>query len=207
MKRVWNRLRQFAFYPEEERIYVWILMGPFFLTLLIIPHLSKFGPLQLALALGSISLSWMVAIFFGLETLQITQKMRSLEGQIGAFEGIKTKLEENHQYELENIKSSLGGLYVELDESAKKLLFEKNQTEKLELELEKEKTLVESLQQTSHLLEQELVEFKEKFRVVNSELKVYKSSSYSRYEVKHMVDELNRYRIREKQATLLTQQQ
>lgn len=207
MKRVWNRLRQFAFYPEEERIYVWILMGPFFLTLLIIPHLSKFGPLQLALALGSISLSWMVAIFFGLETLQITQKMRSLEGQIGAFEGIKTKLEENHQYELENIKSSLGGLYVELDESAKKLLFEKNQTEKLELELEKEKTLVEALQQTSHLLEQELVEFKEKFRVVNSELKVYKSSSYSRYEVKHMVDELNRYRIREKQATLLTQQQ
>ncbi len=207
MRRAWNRLRQFAFYPEEERIYVWILMGPFFLTLLVLPHLSKFAPLQLALALGSISLSWMVAIFFGLETLQITQKMRSYEGQIGAFEAVKAKLEESHQHELENVKSSLSGLYVELDESSKKLLMEKNQIENLELALEKEKFLADSMQQATVNLEQELLEIREKFRVVNSELKVYKSSSYSRYEVKHMVDELNRYRVREKQALLLSSQQ
>ncbi|MBU6149638.1 MAG: hypothetical protein KGQ54_05530, partial [Verrucomicrobia bacterium] len=46
----------------------------------------------------------------------------------------------------------------------------------------------------------------ERFRGINSELKVYKSSSYTRYEVKHMVDELNRFRIREKQAMLLQKQ-
>ena len=77
MRWVWNRIRQFAFYPEEERIYIWILIGPLFLTLLLIPHLSKFAPLQLTLALGSISLSWILAIIFGLETLQIAQKICS----------------------------------------------------------------------------------------------------------------------------------
>jgi uncharacterized protein YfkK (UPF0435 family) len=98
-------------------------------------------------------------------------------------------------------------LYVELDESSKKLLTEKNQIENLELALEKEKFLADSMQQATVNLEQELLEIREKFRVVNSELKVYKSSSYSRYEVKHMVDELNRYRVREKQALLLSSQQ
>jgi cell division protein ZapA (FtsZ GTPase activity inhibitor) len=205
MRKVWNRLRQFAFYPEEERIYVWILMGPFFLTLLLLPHLSKFAPLQLTLALGSISLSWMLAIFFGLETLQITQKMRSLEAQLGTFETEKTKLEQNHQHDLEDLKSSLNVLYAELDDSSQKLTDEKNQKESVMLELEKEKALVETMQQSVNLLDEELIEMKEKFRAVNSELKVYKSSSYTRYEVKHMVDELNRYRIKEKQASLLTQ--
>jgi|694.fasta_scaffold121797_4 hypothetical protein len=205
MRKVWNRLRQFAFYPEEERIYVWILMGPFFLTLLLLPHLSKFAPLQLTLALGSISLSWMLAIFFGLETLQITQKMRSLEAQLGTFETEKTKIEQNHQHDLEDLKSSLNVLYAELDDSSQKLTDEKNQKESVMLELEKEKALVETMQQSVNLLDEELIEMKEKFRAVNSELKVYKSSSYTRYEVKHMVDELNRYRIKEKQASLLTQ--
>lgn len=205
MRKVWNRLRQFAFYPEEERIYVWILMGPFFLTLLLLPHLSKFAPLQLTLALGSISLSWMLAIFFGLETLQITQKMRSLEAQLGTFETEKTKIEQNHQHDLEDLKSSLNLLYAELDDSSQKLTDEKNQKESVMLELEKEKALVETMQQSVNLLDEELIEMKEKFRAVNSELKVYKSSSYTRYEVKHMVDELNRYRIKEKQASLLTQ--
>jgi cell division protein ZapA (FtsZ GTPase activity inhibitor) len=205
MRKVWNRLRQFAFYPEEERIYVWILMGPFFLTLLLLPHLSKFAPLQLTLALGSISLSWMLAIFFGLETLQITQKMRSLEAQLGTFETEKTKIEQNHQHDLEDLKSSLNVLYAELDDSSQKLTDEKNQKESVMLELEKEKALVETMQQSVNLLDEELIEMKEKFRAVNSELKVYKSSSYTRYELKHMVDELNRYRIKEKQASLLTQ--
>ncbi|MBM3195792.1 MAG: hypothetical protein FJZ62_03485 [Chlamydiae bacterium] len=206
MRRVWNRLRQLAFYPEEERIYVWILMGPFFLTLLLLPQLSKFAPLQLTLALGSISLSWMLAIFFGLETLQITQKMRSLEAQLGTFEAEKTKLEENHQHDLEDLKGSLNVLYAELDDSSQKLTDEKNQKESVMLEWEKEKALVETMQQSVNLLDEELIEMKEKFRAVNSELKVYKSSSYTRYEVKHMVDELNRYRVKEKQASLLTQQ-
>ena len=181
-------------------------MGPFFLTLLLLPHLSKFAPLQLTLALGSISLSWMLAIFFGLETLQITQKMRSLEAQLGTFETEKTKIEQNHQHDLEDLKSSLNVLYAELDDSSQKLTDEKNQKESVMLELEKEKALVETMQQSVNLLDEELIEMKEKFRAVNSELKVYKSSSYTRYEVKHMVDELNRYRVKEKQASLLTQQ-
>jgi peptidoglycan hydrolase CwlO-like protein len=114
----------------------------------------------------------MLAIFFGLETLQITQKMRSLEAQLGTFETEKTKLEQNHQHDLEDLKSSLNVLYAELDDSSQKLTDEKNQKESVMLELEKEKALVETMQQSVNLLDEELIEMKEKFRAVNSELKV-----------------------------------
>jgi hypothetical protein len=205
MRWVWNRIRQFAFYPEEERIYIWILIGPLFLTLLLIPHLSKFAPLQLTLALGSISLSWILAIIFGLETLQIAQKMRSFEGQVGGFETEKGRLIQNHQSELEHMRSTTDSLYGELDEASKALCEEKLLKEAVQLSFEKERALLETLQQTILDLEDEMGKMKEKFRVVNSELKVYKSSSYTRYEVKHIVDELNRYRVKEKQAALLAE--
>ncbi len=205
MRWVWNRIRQFAFYPEEERIYIWILIGPLFLTLLLIPHLSKFAPLQLTLALGSISLSWILAIIFGLETLQIAQKMRSFEGQVGGFETEKGRLIQNHQSELEHMRSTTDSLYGELDEASKALCEEKLLKEAVHLSLEKERALLETLHQTILDLEDEMGKMKEKFRVVNSELKVYKSSSYTRYEVKHIVDELNRYRVKEKQAALLAE--
>ena len=205
MRWVWNQIRQFAFYPEEERIYIWILIGPLFLTLLLIPHLSKFAPLQLTLALGSISLSWILAIIFGLETLQIAQKMRSFEGQVGGFETEKGRLIQNHQSELEHMRSTTDSLYGELDEASKALCEEKLLKEAVHLSLEKERALLETLHQTILDLEDEMGKMKEKFRVVNSELKVYKSSSYTRYEVKHIVDELNRYRVKEKQAALLAE--
>lgn len=205
MRLVWNRIRQFAFYPEEERIYIWILIGPLFLTLLLIPHLSKFAPLQLTLALGSISLSWILAIIFGLETLQIAQKMRSFEGQVGGFETEKGRLIQNHQSEIDHMRSTADSLYGELDEASKALSEEKLLKEAAQLSLEKERALLEALQQTILDLEDEMGKMKEKFRVVNSELKVYKSSSYTRYEVKHIVDELNRYRVKEKQLALLAE--
>jgi len=189
MKRVWNRLRQLAFYPEEERIYVWILMGPLFLTLLLIPHMSKFAPLQLALALGSISLSWMVAIFFGLESLQVYQKVRSYEGQIENFDREKERLEQAHQYTLEQKQSMIDNCFSEMDE--------------LNRTLSVDREILTETQVMLTALEEELAQLKDRFRAVNSELKVYKSSSYTRYEVKHMVDELNRFRIREKQQSLL----
>ncbi len=189
MKRVWNRLRQLAFYPEEERIYVWILMGPLFLTLLLIPHMSKFAPLQLALALGSISLSWMVAIFFGLESLQVYQKVRSYEGQIENFDREKERLEQAHQYTVEQKQSMIDNCFAEMDE--------------LNRTLSVDREILTETQVTLTALEEELAQLKDRFRAVNSELKVYKSSSYTRYEVKHMVDELNRFRIREKQQSLL----
>ncbi|MBM3196958.1 MAG: hypothetical protein FJZ61_03120 [Chlamydiae bacterium] len=205
MRLVWNRIRQFAFYPEEERIYIWILIGPLFLTLLLIPHLSKFAPLQLTLALGSISLSWILAIIFGLETLQIAQKMRSFEGQVGGFETEKGRLIQNHQSEIDHMRSTADSLYGELDEASKALSEEKLLKEAAQLGLEKERALLETLQQTILDFEDEMGKMKEKFRVVNSELKVYKSSSYTRYEVKHIVDELNRYRVKEKQLALLAE--
>lgn len=205
MRLVWNRIRQFAFYPEEERIYIWILIGPLFLTLLLIPHLSKFAPLQLTLALGSISLSWILSIIFGLETLQIAQKMRSYEGQVGGFETEKGRLIQNHQSEIDHMRSTADSLYGELDEASKALSEEKLLKEAAQLSLEKERALLETLQQTILDLEDEMGKMKEKFRVVNSELKVYKSSSYTRYEVKHIVDELNRYRVKEKQLALLAE--
>ena len=206
MKRVWNRLRQYAFYPEDQRTYVWILMGPFFLTLLQIPHLSKFAPLQLTLALGSISLSWMLSIIFGLESMQITQKMGSLQTLVDNFDCIKARLEESHQHELEALKTSMDAVYGEMDEISRHLDLEKEAHQKSILDLEKERALVTSVQESIALVEEELDQLKERFRGINSELKVYKSSSYTRYEVKHMVDELNRFRIREKQAMLLQKQ-
>jgi hypothetical protein len=203
MKRVWNRLRQFAFYPEDQRTYVWILMGPLFLTLLQIPHLSKFAPLQLTLALGSISLSWMLSIIFGLESMQITQKMGSLQTSVDSFETVKARIEEAHRHEVEELKTSMDAIYGEMDEISRHLDLEKEAHQGALLDLEKERALISSMQEANALVEEELNQLKERFRGINSELKVYKSSSYTRYEVKHMVDELNRYRIREKQALLL----
>ncbi|MFZ4773076.1 MAG: hypothetical protein ACOYK9_03695 [Chlamydiia bacterium] len=200
MNRVWNRLRQLAFYPEEERIYVWILMGPLFLTLLLIPQLSKFAPLQLALVVGSISLSWMVAIFFGLESLEIYQKVRGFESQVEGIDREKERLEKMHQNEVEQLKNSITICYSEMDELNQNLLKEKES-------LTISQTENATFQETLGSLEEELAQLKERFRAVNSELKVYKSSSYTRYEVKHMVDELNRFRIREKQAALLKKEQ
>jgi len=181
-------------------------MGPFFLTLLQIPHLSKFAPLQLTLALGSISLSWMLSIIFGLESMQITQKMGSLQTLVDNFDCIKARLEESHQHELEALKTSMDAVYGEMDEISRHLDLEKEAHQKSILDLEKERALVTSVQESIALVEEELDQLKERFRGINSELKVYKSSSYTRYEVKHMVDELNRFRIREKQAMLLQKQ-
>lgn len=178
-------------------------MGPLFLTLLLIPHLSKFAPLQLTLALGSISLSWMLSIIFGLESMQITQKMGSLQTLVDSFEAVKARLEEAHRHELEALKTSMQAIYGEMDEISKQLDLEKEAHQGAILDLEKERALVTSMQETHVLVEEELSQLKERFRGINSELKVYKSSSYTRYEVKHMVDELNRFRIREKQASLL----
>ena len=178
-------------------------MGPLFLTLLLIPHLSKFAPLQLTLALGSISLSWMLSIIFGLESMQITQKMGSLQTLVDSFEAVKARIEESHQHELEALKTSMQAIYGEMDEISKQLDLEKEAHQGAILDLEKERALVTSMQETHVLVEEELSQLKERFRGINSELKVYKSSSYTRYEVKHMVDELNRFRIREKQASLL----
>ena len=178
-------------------------MGPLFLTLLLIPHLSKFAPLQLTLALGSISLSWMLSIIFGLESMQITQKMGSLQTLVDSFEAVKARIEESHQHELEALKTSMQAIYGEMDEISKQLDLEKEAHQDAILDLEKERALVTSMQETHVLVEEELSQLKERFRGINSELKVYKSSSYTRYEVKHMVDELNRFRIREKQASLL----
>jgi chromosome segregation ATPase len=140
---------------------------------------------------------------FGLEALSITQKMRGLEGQVEKYDAEKLRLEEIHQLELEGAKNSLDAVYVQMDELNLELVESKTEKNTLLIEVEKLKVEVEQSNQNLQLLEDELLQFKERFRSVNSELKVYKSSSYTRYEVKHMVDELNRYRIKEKQAQYL----
>lgn len=200
---IWLRLKGLLFDPEERKIYFWMLIGPIFMTLATFPFLTQISSTKLVLFGATFTLSWILSIFFALEAKALSHQVVDLKEELFAFEGEVEKLKgklSSHEEEREEIEKRF---FKELDEAKEALITLRRYSEASCRELEKEREQNERNELSIKEYIIEITAFKEKAKQLSQELKVYKASSYTRLDVKHLLDQVNSLRVQLKQSKLV----